>query len=80
MEALRFLFLFFLVARHRREQGKIEQVIRRVQGKTPREKAVEHFGPRFVFRGGDFLKCGGHLGDLGQLGDVVNNWGVADAA
>ena len=38
------------------------------------------FGPRFVFREGDFLKCGGHLGDLGELGDVVNNWGVADAA
>ena len=32
------------------------------------------------FREGDFLKCGGHLGDLGQLGDVVNNWGVTDAA
>ena len=32
------------------------------------------------FRGGDFLKCGGHLGDLGELGDVAHNFPVAVAA
>ena len=47
---------------------------------NPGDRRQDNFlGLRRFFRGGDFLKCGGHLGDLGQLGDVVNNWGVADA-